>query len=135
MATVIGVVSGVLTIFSFLQDNFANNDPDGSSKVRFAIGLDGNGLSNAGGDLPDIRVFNEVGGFLGARYDPGYVGDGRVDIEVKVDQPNGPGQQPTYALFSANDDAVCIAYLAQTWPDNQRYGWVGSWGRMCGATW
>ena len=114
MATVIGVISGVLTIFSFLQDNFANSDSDGGSKVRFAIALAGDGLCNAGGDLPDIRVFNEVDGFIGARYDPGYVADGRVDVEVKFDQLNGPGQQPTYALFSANDDALCTAYLAQT---------------------
>lgn len=134
MATVIGVIGSILTIFSFLQDNFA--DDDGSpndSKMRIAVGLDGTeGLDNAGGDYPDVRLFNEVGDFIGSSYDPGYITDGTV-YDLTITQ--SVGQQPTYALFTGNVDAVCIAYAAQTWPDGQKYGWVGTWGHTCGAYW
>lgn len=134
MATVIGIVSGLISIFGFLKENFA--DDDGSptnSKMRVAVGLDGTeGLSNAGGDYPDVRVFNEVGNYLGGEFDPGYIYDGTVyDLTIR----QSVGQQPTYALFTGNTDAVCIAYLSQTWPDGQNYGWVGTWGHFCGAPW
>lgn len=75
---VIGVVSGILGIAQFGIDNFGAPDT-GGSVVRFQVGLDSDGgLSNAGGDIPDIRLFNEVGEFLGGRYDPGFIGDGTL---------------------------------------------------------
>lgn len=135
MATVIGVVSGLMTIFTFLDDNFSTEQPTNSdSKMRIVAALDGtNGkLTNAGGDYPDVRLFGENGEFLGAEYDPGYVDDG-THYDLTIHQSTG--QQPTYALFSGNTDAICIAYIASTWPDNQNYGWVGSWGRRCGHSW
>lgn len=134
MANVLGVVGSIFTIFSFLADNFADNDGSPSdSKMRIAVGLDGTkGLSNAGGDYPDVRLFNEVGEKLGARYDPGYIEDGTV-YDLTIQQ--SVGQQPTYALFTGNTDAVCIAWISQTWPDGQKYGWVGTWGHLCGAYW
>lgn len=103
--------------------------------VRFQVGLDSDGgLTNAGGDIPDIRLFNEVGEFLGGRYDPGYIEDGTTGSDVKVTQKSE--QQTTYALFSANDDAVCLAYISIVWPDEQKHGWLGSWGRqLCHHIW
>ena len=69
---VIGVISGLLGIYQFGADNFGKAD-EGGSVVRVQVGLDyENGLSNSGGDLPDIRLFNEVGEFLGGSYDPGH---------------------------------------------------------------
>lgn len=57
---VIGVVSGILGIAQFGIDNFGAHDT-GGSVVRFQVGLDSDGgLSNAGGDIPEIRLFNEV---------------------------------------------------------------------------
>ncbi|OCL05722.1 hypothetical protein AOQ84DRAFT_399413 [Glonium stellatum] len=129
---VIGVVSGLLGILQFGMDNFGSQDT-GGSVVRVKVGLDQDGgLSNAGGNVPDIRLFNEVGDFLGAHYDPGSITDG-TDVDVTVSQTEE--QQATYALFSANDNAVCIAYVSITWPDGQKYGWEGDWGKQCGATW
>lgn len=43
-----------------------------------------------------------------------------------------------YTLFSANDDAICIAWATTTWSENyggQEYGVVGDFGYECGATW
>lgn len=133
MAEVIGFIADILGILGFLQSNFASSPDAITSKFRIGLALDGTrGLSNAGGNLPDVRVWNEVGGFLGAHYDPGNCGSG-VACDVEVEQ--SVAQQPTYVLFSANDDAVCIAYMSATWPDEQKLGWLGSWGKACGASW
>ncbi|TDZ19262.1 hypothetical protein Cob_v007554 [Colletotrichum orbiculare MAFF 240422] len=67
MTTAIGVVGSVITIFSFLQDVFPEPD-NPSAEFAFKIGLDGAGdppLSNTGGNIPDVRCWNEQGGFLG----------------------------------------------------------------------
>lgn len=134
MATVIGVIGSIITIFSFLSENFnADGGSSSETKMRVVAALDGtSGLSNAGGDYPDVRLFNENGEFLGGRYDPGKVSDGNA-YDINIQQSTG--QQPTYALFTGNADAICIAYIAATWPDGQKYGWVGSWGRRCGKPW
>lgn len=111
MAAVIGVVSGLMTIFTFLSDNFSYEDELTGSQttMRIVAGLDGTeGLSNAGGDYPDVRLFGENGEFLGAEYDPGYVEDG-THYDVTIQQTSE--QQPTYALFTGNTDAICIAYI------------------------
>lgn len=130
---VIGVLSGILGIAQFGIDNFGASDT-GGSVVRFQVGLNSDGgLSNAGGDIPDIRLFNEVGDFLGGSYNPGFIEDGTTGSDIRVTQKKE--QQATYALFTANDDAVCLAYVSIVWPDEQKYGWLGSWGRQCGVPW
>lgn len=130
---VIGVVSGLLGIYQFGRDNFGSTE-EGGSVVRIQVGLDSkDGLSNAGGDLPDIRLFNEVGEFLGATYDPGSIEDGTNGKDIRVEQ--SAEQQAAYGLFTANDNAICIAYLSIVWPDEQKFGWTGDWGRQCGANW
>ncbi|KAI0015966.1 hypothetical protein F4780DRAFT_31477 [Xylariomycetidae sp. FL0641] len=130
----IGVISGVLGIIQFGMDNFPAADGS-SSKVRVAVGLDTEGgLQNGGGDLPDVRIFNEGGGFLGLSPDPGTVGSGGFG-DVSITHDSGDNQQATYALFSANDDAICVAFTSITWPDDNKYSWIGDWGRQCGGSW
>ncbi|RYP59709.1 hypothetical protein DL771_010778 [Monosporascus sp. 5C6A] len=130
----IGVISGVLGIIQFGIDNFAAPESVGST-VRIAVGLDyDGGLSNAGGDLPDVRLFNEAGDFIGMVADPGTVDSGGF-ADITIPHNGGSTQQATYALFSANDNAICIAYAAITWPGGDEYSWIGDWGRQCGGTW
>ncbi|KAI0906454.1 hypothetical protein F4823DRAFT_607161 [Ustulina deusta] len=130
----IGLVSGVLGIIQFGLDNFSPDDSEGST-VRITVGLDFNGgLSNSGGDLPDIRLFNEVGGFLGINADPGKVDSGKFS-DITVEHKDDAGDQATYTLFSANNDAICIAAASITWPNGDKYAWLGDWGRQCGGTW
>ena len=128
----IGVISGVLGIIQFAADTFpARNEV--SSTVRIAVGLDGGGLDNAGGDLPEVRLFNEAGDWIGFISDTGTVDSGGfADITVEQD---GNSQQPTYTLFTAKENAICIAYAAITWPSGDEYSWIGDWGRQCGASW
>ncbi|KAJ8109145.1 hypothetical protein ONZ43_g6215 [Nemania bipapillata] len=130
----IGLLSGVLGIVQFGIDNVPKAESVGST-VRVTVGLDmKGGLNNAGGDLPDIRLFNEVGEFLGIVADPGKVKSGSFgDITVKHN--DNSGQQATYALFSANNDAICIAYTSITWPSGEKYAWIGDWGHKCGGSW
>jgi hypothetical protein len=136
----IGVISGLLGIFQFAEDHLPTVDPT-TSTVKIGVGLDGTPdpnnpdatLSNAGGDLPDVRVWNENLDFIGITADPGYVNDG-TEGSITVDQ-NGNAQQVPYVLLSANDDALCIAFASIAWPDGSKYAWVGDWGAACGATW
>ncbi|KAI1146705.1 hypothetical protein F4825DRAFT_466329 [Nemania diffusa] len=131
---IIAFLGGFLSIVDFAKDNVPDQKAVGST-VRVTVGLDTHGgLNNAGGDLPDIRLFNEGGGFLGMVADPGKVKTGSFeDITIKHD--DGSGQQATYALFSANNDAICIAYTSITWPSGDHYAWVGDWGHKCGGAW
>ncbi|KAI1123467.1 hypothetical protein F5Y10DRAFT_286020 [Nemania abortiva] len=134
MANVIGLVAGILCIVQFGFDNLSPPKPEGST-VRITVGLDVNGgLSNSGGDLPDIRLFNEAGGFLGISADPGKVESGKFS-DITVRHKGDAGDQATYTLFSANNDAICVAAASITWPNGDSYGWVGDWGRRCGGTW
>ncbi|KAI3322529.1 hypothetical protein HD806DRAFT_500324 [Xylariaceae sp. AK1471] len=130
----IGLISGVLGIIQFGIDNLPKEDSVGST-IRVTVGLDvKDGLQNAGGNLPDIRLFNEAGDFLGIEVDPGDVGSGEFgDITIKHNGDSG--QQAAYTLFSANNDAICIAYAAITWPNGDKYGWIGDWGKQCGGSW
>ncbi|KAM0424810.1 hypothetical protein ACHAPT_009866 [Fusarium lateritium] len=130
---VIGVVSGLLGILQFGIDNFSEEPGDGST-FKIAVGLDGTkGLNNAGGDLPDVRVWNGNGEFVGMNADQGKVDDGNLG-EVHVDHEN----QGVYTLFSANDDAICIAWVTTSWSEDrggQHYAVNGDMGYECGATW
>ncbi|OTA92355.1 hypothetical protein M434DRAFT_387364 [Hypoxylon sp. CO27-5] len=130
----IGVISGVLGILQFGIDNFPKQDSVDST-VRVTVGLDTKGgLNNAGGDLPDVRLFNEAGEFIGITAGPGKVEDGGFK-DIKVKHKKDSTQQPTYALFSANNNAICVAYVTITLPNSDHYSWVGDWGHQCGGSW
>lgn len=130
----IGIISGALGIVQFGLDNFAEPETVGST-IRIAVGLDyDGGLNNAGGDLPDVRLFNEAGDFIGMSADPGYVQAGGFS-DITIAHSGDSTQQATYTLFSANDDAICIAYAAITWPSGDEYSWIGDWGHKCGGSW
>lgn len=128
-----GVLAGALGIIQFGLDNFGDQT-DNAAKIRIQVGLDSstNGLSNSGGDLPDARTFRLDGGFLGITAGPGNVDDGSF-AEYSVDQDNT--QQPAYTVFSANDDAICVALASITWPDGQKYAWTGGFARLCDLDW
>ena len=130
----IGFLSEALSIVQFGIDNFAEPETVGST-IRIAVGLDTKGgLSNAGGDLPDVRLWNEAGDFLGMRVDPGEVTSGGF-ADITIPHDGDSTQQAAYTLFSANDNAICIAYASITWPSGDKYSWIGDWGHMCGYSW
>ncbi|KAI0406804.1 hypothetical protein F4802DRAFT_605946 [Xylaria palmicola] len=130
--SVIGFLSGILGIVQFTHDNLPKQDKVGS-KIGITVGLDvDNGLHNAGGSLPDVRLYNKAGGFLGITVDPGKVRSGEFG-DITVEHNLALEQQATYALITANNDAICIAYAAIIWPSGDEYALVGDWGRTCGG--
>ncbi|KAJ2996616.1 hypothetical protein NUW58_g915 [Xylaria curta] len=134
IVSTLGIISEVVGLVSFGMDLLPEQESV-ASKIRIAVGLDmKDGLTNGGGDLPDVRLFNEAGDFIGMSADPGTVRSGEYG-DITVQHNSGSKQQATYALFSANDDAICIVYAGITWPSGERYGWMGDWGRACGGTW
>lgn len=112
-ANAIGVLSGALTIFSFIDGEFPDASPP-STNFRFYVGYNGASppndpsaqLSGADGAKPDIRVWDEQGRFMGMKVNDGSMCiDGSIVCDSKVD---GTRRSPTYSLFTANNDAICI---------------------------
>lgn len=135
----LGVIAGALGIFGFMQNQVDRAGKD-DLVFSFKIGLDGaHGpgtppLTEAGGNLPDIRVFDNQGNFLGmATNDRNKCESGEDNCLAKV--PGPIKQQPSYALFTANDDALCVAWASVTYPGGDKYGWVGNWAKECNAPW
>lgn len=56
-----------------------------------------------------------------------------VDIVIK--QKEGPGEQATSLQIIPTTNALCIAYITQTWADGTHRGWMGDIGRGCHKEW
>jgi len=131
-ANVISVIGTAVSVLSLLLDSI----PSDSSKVKvsYYIANDGgpNDLSNAGGDLPDVRHWDETGEFIGGSYDPGYCGEGVTDCTTDV----GTNQGATYTLFTGNDDAICIAWTSIAWSGGHtKFAFhPGNWAHACDTT-
>ena len=79
------------------------------------------------------RVWNEYVDYVGMTSDPGTVSDGNLG-EVHIEHEN----QGVYSLFSANTDAICIAWVTNSWSEERggnKYAVSGDFGRECGGTW
>ncbi|KAI0418311.1 hypothetical protein F5X98DRAFT_386199 [Xylaria grammica] len=131
---VLGVIGMILGFYELAKNHYPYRKPH-HTIVRITVGLDSkDGLSGAGGDLPDIQIFNEVGGYIGKASKRGKIKSGEfVDIPIKHNHHSS--QQPAYALFAANGNAICIPHVTTTWPDGSQYAWLGDWGRRCGGMW
>ena len=133
-----GLVTGGVGLVSFAENHFPKPAKLPHTAFRVQVGLDSEALDEddyhgAGGRLPDVRNFNAKREFLGMLVN-GHkkVGQGTFKDFV-VDQTNN--QQPTYTLFTANKDPICIAYISTVWPDGQKYAWTGDFGRLCDKDW
>ena len=135
-AEVIGFIGSVIGIVQFGQGMMPSHDPKvaDSSTLRFGLGLDSFNMTNAQGVIGNIKVYDEFQSMCGAGSGDGFIPDGGVQ-DVTINQHYGPGKQPTYVQINGADDAVCIAYITQTWPDGQQRGWLGDMGYVCGANW
>ncbi|OAL53860.1 hypothetical protein IQ07DRAFT_640884 [Pyrenochaeta sp. DS3sAY3a] len=109
----------------------------GHSLLRIGIGLNGESPQSFGGTIPSIKVFNEEKVQIGQANSDHltYVENGTFTTVTVYHEHPYLFQQPTYVEVAGGDDAVCIAYLAQTWADGVQVGWLGDMGRFCGAKW
>lgn len=135
----LGVIRTGLAVLSFASTQFDKSD---GPKVafNFYIGSDGakdpsnpNGgkLSNAGGNLPDIRIWEDNSDFIKIQTnDKNKCEDGSVVCKSAIEDVE---VQPTYTLFTANDDAMCIAYATVNFPgDTSKYATtIGGWAKTC----
>lgn len=136
LSVIVDLAGIAVTTASILQSVIPSKIENNHASFRVRAALNGQyddgTLSGAGGSAPDTRTFNEQLDFLGANYDPTYVGDGGYS-DYTVAQGNT--QEPTFALFTANDDAICIAYITVKYPSSMDSSWVGTWGKACDQPW
>ncbi|KAF1845198.1 uncharacterized protein K460DRAFT_405464 [Cucurbitaria berberidis CBS 394.84] len=110
---------------------------EGHSLLRIGIGLNASSGESLGGTIPSINVFNEEKSHIGYAGGSPYTHvENGTFITVTVLHDSGHTfQQPTYVEVAGGPDAVCIAYIAQTWADGTQLGWLGDVGKFCGAKW
>lgn len=135
----------VLTIFQnatvgLINLNFEEHLPFDitgvNSMVRIAVALNDkrDGPTQADGRAPSLVAFNDKEWYIGAS---NWVSNAHVRsgswVDVEVHQEDfGSGQGPAYLQVLGHDDAVCVAYIGQTWPKGPQRGWFGDMGRACG---
>ncbi|KAF3760394.1 hypothetical protein M406DRAFT_52851 [Cryphonectria parasitica EP155] len=134
IADMFGIVSGFTDLLQASDSSSSSSSSTNPNTATFRIGVGANldGHTGLGGDLPDARNFGVEGSFLGIVADPDSV---RVHVRV-IMLP--ACLQAFYTLFSANDDAICLAYAFMTMAGQeagQSYGLDGTFGSYCGASW
>lgn len=132
---VIFVAFSAVAVTRLNKYNLPDNPQEADdSAVRIAVAINGHDPPlQADGTFPAILAYNEIGDYIGSSdwiIRPHIKSGGYNDETIYQEQ--GPGQQATYLQFFAGTDAVCIAYIAQTWADGQMRGWLGDMGRACG---
>lgn len=154
MATALGVVSSAISIFNFVDGLFPA-PVNYKSQLKIYVGLNtvpkgpqdeadngykynGNGgnsgsLMYSNGRCPDVRLWDDSERFLGITNIDPQVRDGNYCSQT-VDQGNNNAGS-AWGLMTANDDAICMAYVLNKWPDGQSYGWTGGFGRSCHHSW
>ena len=110
-----------------------------NSVVRVGIALNDkdNGPTQADGEAPTLVAFDEKQDYLGTS---DWIANSHVNggtyVDVVVHQIEvSQGKSPTYLQVLGHRDAVCVAYVGQTWPDGEQRAWLGDLGRSCGKGW
>ena len=94
---------------------------------------------NLGGNTPDVRIFDSAGRSIGKKANDKWLAvEGNFhDLSIKPEDERSSGNRHgEYLSVSANgNNAICIAYVAVTWTDDQNKLWLGNWGAECGGAW
>ena len=141
---VLSIFSAALGLVGFIETQIPDNLHLGEhSTLRVQVGLAGPNpnkttevSSQMDGTVPLVLAFNENGDWIGHsdRHDKRMILDGSFE-DLVVIQDRGPGQQATYLQVIARNNAICVAFLTQTWADGSHRGWVGDYGAYCGMDW
>lgn len=138
MPDIIGFVSGVLGIYSFVEALFPGQPSGPAAAVRVAVGLSGTDgpdgpLTGPEGTIKSIRIYNNNAQFLAASRDNVGIEDGGY-TDVVLNQ--GTTQQAPYVQIRNGDgEKTCIAYVSVTFSDGQQRAWDGTWAQQLGLTW
>lgn len=134
----VGLISLMLSVFNFAPID--ESLPGGYLTFRLGIAINQYEDMGAGGDHPDVRLWTEQGDFTGIytaegmKPKTGYLHDGEIG-DLIIPQNNIYNDMPTYALLSANNNGICIAYVQIAGADGPDLAWVGNWGRTCQKEW
>ncbi|KAJ8065162.1 hypothetical protein OCU04_005875 [Sclerotinia nivalis] len=136
MATAIGLLLGGLSLIPMAMDLFPPK-VEQSTTVRIGAGTSIKSEANTAGNTPGIQLYDVVGRFVakqgGSRdriADGGY-----KDIKLTGGKGVGARQAQYISVSSGGNDALCISYIAVTWPDGGQQTWTGDVGFTCGAFW
>ncbi|KAK2608146.1 hypothetical protein N8I77_006774 [Diaporthe amygdali] len=149
MSTLFSIRGGVLGLLSMDYTAFApftttargltipkeRRIHEDSAYFRIFLGVDDGDLGHSGGELPDVHMFNYYGVKTGGVSDPGeWVAPGSSAILWAGGEGKWEGHapQPIYTLFTANNDAICVALATTAFPGlTGHYAWSGDWGSEC----
>ncbi|KAF5228856.1 hypothetical protein FAUST_10830 [Fusarium austroamericanum] len=132
MVDVIGLVSGVLTIVSFIQSQIPDKPKEGAA-VRIKAGSGGTDDEGSGGEVSAAYAWNFDNNYLG-RGDGGSMEQGGV-VDIVIDSFSG-GARAEYIGISVARDAVCVAWISVKQFDQTTGGaWTGDIGYECGQAW
>lgn len=130
-AELISVIGTAVTLLSFLTSQIPSGPNE--AEISYVIANDGahGSLTSAGGDMPDVRMWDETAEFLGGHYDPGHCSEGFTTCTTKVNTQ----EAVTYTLFTGNTDAICIPWTGLSWAGGQKkYGFhPGNWAHACNS--
>lgn len=101
--------------------------------IIFSVPISPGALSYADGGAPTVVAYNENHDRIGSSCHNDYIESGSF-LDLTAYQDEGNGQQPTTLQARGTDDELCIAYIAQTWPDGTSRGWLGDMGRRVTGT-
>ena len=122
---VIDALAGVVGVGMTLPGLFPDKD-EHRTIIRVAAGLSSNEVDITSGKQPSIRVYDTVGRTISSTKGHGTIKNGDFN-DIAVPFADGVGKKPTEYASVANggDDALCIAYLGLTHPDETKKTWYG----------
>ncbi|EFR05183.1 hypothetical protein MGYG_08197 [Nannizzia gypsea CBS 118893] len=90
-------------------------EPLHSSSIKAAVVINEPQVSNSVGGLPNVRIWNEVGGLFillstSEEYKQAILVKSKSSMTIK-------GYSP-YRFFPGHDDDICIAWVSTTWTDD-----------------
>jgi hypothetical protein len=141
--SIVGAVESAVTSIIQLIDKLNPVAQGDNSEVRIAAGLAGAGQSanNLGGNIPKLFAWDDnaqpIGRFWRSPLDSSTIGEGQfADLTVDQKHFNQGGKQAIWLTVQADGaDAICIAYLAQTWADGTKKAWLGDMNYVCDQAW
>lgn len=124
---------GLIPLFT----SFAPDRTDQTTTVRIGVGTSLDSSVETKGDTPGIALFDVAGRRIGEnKGNHKNIGDGSFkDLTITADSDVGGRQAEYISISKGGNDALCIAYLTVTWPDNSKYIWSADVGFSCGANW
>ncbi|PVI06875.1 hypothetical protein DM02DRAFT_581396 [Periconia macrospinosa] len=129
----IGLVTEVLGIISFFQDNLPARSPKGAT-IRIKVGLEDNSANNYGGRIAQIMAYDTNNAVIGNLRPNKDIASGDF-ADYTIDQET-PGIQSRYVSFLGTNGAICISWITLKNLDGALdAAWTGDVGSRCGHGW